>query len=160
MAWLLTAVPCTLPSNFHVKRIELQYRGTWCLQGTESFCCEDCQQIVIAGGVRVTFAEWDSPNGTTECRGQYPGAAWSFAPMHAATFVGHLACVWPQRVSTLHECSNSFAGTTRAGLLADSENGMLLICDALCACASDQPVHWMLIMLPVFAHCMCCPSLS
>eukprot|EP00967_Tisochrysis_lutea_P010533 scaffold12056_cov21-Tisochrysis_lutea.AAC.1 len=39
-------------------------------EGTESFCCEECMDMVIAGGVKVTFHRWESPNGTNESRGQ------------------------------------------------------------------------------------------
>ncbi|KAK9865662.1 hypothetical protein WJX84_000334 [Apatococcus fuscideae] len=42
------------------------------IKGTDSFCCEDCLDAVIAGGVRIQFYGWESPNGTNECRGQFP----------------------------------------------------------------------------------------
>ena len=42
------------------------------LQGTESFCCEECLNTVVAAGVRVHFHAWESPNGTTDQRGQFP----------------------------------------------------------------------------------------
>ena len=29
-------------------------------------------ETVIAGGVKVTFQSWESPNGTNEQRGQFP----------------------------------------------------------------------------------------
>ncbi len=40
------------------------------IKGTESYCCEECMDTVIAGGVKVTFHSWESPNGTNESRGQ------------------------------------------------------------------------------------------
>ncbi|KAJ9507513.1 hypothetical protein QJQ45_006520 [Haematococcus lacustris] len=42
------------------------------IKGTESFCCEECMDTVIAGGVKVSFQSWESPNGTNEARGQFP----------------------------------------------------------------------------------------
>ena len=42
------------------------------IKGTESHCCEDCMDVVIAGGVKFTFHIWESPNGTNEQRGQFP----------------------------------------------------------------------------------------
>eukprot|EP00891_Asterochloris_glomerata_P007398 jgi/Astpho2/7398/Aster-x0768 len=42
------------------------------IKGTESHCCENCLDEVIAGGVRISFQAWDSPNGTTDQRGQFP----------------------------------------------------------------------------------------
>lgn len=42
------------------------------IRGTESYCCEDCLETVIAGGVKVQFQCWESPNGTNEQRGQFP----------------------------------------------------------------------------------------
>lgn len=42
------------------------------IKGNESHCCEDCMDVVIAGGVRFTFHIWESPNGTNEQRGQFP----------------------------------------------------------------------------------------
>uniref|UniRef100_A0A061R7F2 K+ channel tetramerization subfamily protein n=1 Tax=Tetraselmis sp. GSL018 TaxID=582737 RepID=A0A061R7F2_9CHLO len=42
------------------------------IKGTESFCCEECLDVVIGGGIRVTFLAWESPNGTTQERGQFP----------------------------------------------------------------------------------------
>lgn len=42
------------------------------IKGTESHCCEDCMDVVIAGGVKFTFHVWESPNGTNEQRGQFP----------------------------------------------------------------------------------------
>lgn len=41
-------------------------------QGTESFCCEECLDVVVASGIRVSFLPWESPNGTTQERGQFP----------------------------------------------------------------------------------------
>lgn len=38
------------------------------IKGTESFCCEECLETVIAGGVKVQFQVWESPNGTNEQR--------------------------------------------------------------------------------------------
>lgn len=42
------------------------------IKGNESFCCEECLDTVIVGGVRVQFMPWESPNGTNEQRGQFP----------------------------------------------------------------------------------------
>eukprot|EP00879_Flechtneria_rotunda_P017035 GHRR01017840.1.p1 GENE.GHRR01017840.1~~GHRR01017840.1.p1 ORF type:complete len:102 (-),score=21.69 GHRR01017840.1:146-451(-) len=42
------------------------------VQGPDSYCCEDCMEVVVAGGVKVSFQCWESPNGTNEQRGQYP----------------------------------------------------------------------------------------
>lgn len=42
------------------------------IKGSESYCCEECLDTVIAGGVTVTFQQWESPNGTSEHRGQFP----------------------------------------------------------------------------------------
>lgn len=42
------------------------------IKGSESHCCEECMDSVVAGGVRVTFDVWESPNGTNEQRGQFP----------------------------------------------------------------------------------------
>ncbi|CAD7698144.1 unnamed protein product [Ostreobium quekettii] len=42
------------------------------IKGSESSCCEDCMDSVVASGVRVTFHVWESPNGTNELRGQFP----------------------------------------------------------------------------------------
>ncbi|GFR52703.1 hypothetical protein Agub_g15332 [Astrephomene gubernaculifera] len=42
------------------------------IKGSESYCCEDCLETVIAGGVSVRFHPWESPNGTSEHRGQFP----------------------------------------------------------------------------------------
>jgi len=42
------------------------------IKGTESYCCEECLETVIAGGVKVQFHCWESPNGTNEQRGQFP----------------------------------------------------------------------------------------
>jgi PHR domain len=42
------------------------------IRGTDGYCCEDCMGLVVAGGVRVKFCEWESANGTNECRGQFP----------------------------------------------------------------------------------------
>lgn len=42
------------------------------IKGNESFCCEECLDTVIAGGIRVQFQCWESPNGTNETRGQFP----------------------------------------------------------------------------------------
>ncbi|CAD7698494.1 unnamed protein product [Ostreobium quekettii] len=42
------------------------------IKGSESHCCEDCMDSVVAGGVRVNFHVWESPNGTNELRGQFP----------------------------------------------------------------------------------------
>ncbi len=42
------------------------------IKGSESYCCEECLETVIAGGVKVQFQCWESPNGTNEQRGQFP----------------------------------------------------------------------------------------
>eukprot|EP00798_Chlamydomonas_sp_ICE-L_P015545 gene15545-21637_t len=42
------------------------------IKGTESYCCEECLDTVIAGGVKVQFQPWESPNGSNEQRGQFP----------------------------------------------------------------------------------------
>ena len=42
------------------------------VQGTESFCCEDCLDTVVAAGVRIHFHNYESANGTTDTRGQFP----------------------------------------------------------------------------------------
>lgn len=42
------------------------------IKGTESHCCEECMDVVIAGGVKFAFHIWESPNGTNEQRGQFP----------------------------------------------------------------------------------------
>lgn len=42
------------------------------IRGTDGYCCEDCMGVVVAGGVRIKFGEWESANGTNECRGQFP----------------------------------------------------------------------------------------
>ncbi len=42
------------------------------IKGSESYCCEECLETVIAGGVKVQFHCWESPNGTNEQRGQFP----------------------------------------------------------------------------------------
>lgn len=41
-------------------------------KGSDSHCCEDCMDSVVAGGLRVNFHIWESPNGTNELRGQFP----------------------------------------------------------------------------------------
>jgi len=46
------------------------YMVSGLIKGTESFCCEECMEMVIAGGVKVSFQNWESPNGTNESRGQ------------------------------------------------------------------------------------------
>jgi len=51
---------------------EKHYMLSALIKGTESFCCEECLDVVIAGGVRVSFLPWESPNGTTQERGQFP----------------------------------------------------------------------------------------
>jgi hypothetical protein len=43
------------------------------IKGAESYCCEECVDTVIAGGVKVSFQCWESPNGTNETRGQVSG---------------------------------------------------------------------------------------
>lgn len=42
------------------------------IEGQESYLCDECLEVVIAGGVRFEFLQWESPNGTTETRGQFP----------------------------------------------------------------------------------------
>lgn len=42
------------------------------ISGAESCYCEGCLETVVAGGVTLTFHEWESPNGTNEERGQFP----------------------------------------------------------------------------------------
>ncbi|KAL3148506.1 hypothetical protein ABBQ38_013947 [Trebouxia sp. C0009 RCD-2024] len=42
------------------------------IKGAESFCCEECLATVVAAGVRIHFHNWESPNGTTDNRGQFP----------------------------------------------------------------------------------------
>ncbi|KAG2443512.1 hypothetical protein HXX76_001865 [Chlamydomonas incerta] len=42
------------------------------IKGAESFCCEECLDTVITAGVTVSFHPWESPNGTSEHRGQFP----------------------------------------------------------------------------------------
>ncbi|WIA37898.1 hypothetical protein OEZ86_001275 [Tetradesmus obliquus] len=42
------------------------------VKGSESYCCEDCMESVVAGGVTLSFQCWESPNGTSESRGQFP----------------------------------------------------------------------------------------
>lgn len=42
------------------------------VRGAESYCCDDCLDCVVAGGVKVQFHCWESPNGTNEQRGQFP----------------------------------------------------------------------------------------
>ncbi|EIE23836.1 POZ domain-containing protein [Coccomyxa subellipsoidea C-169] len=42
------------------------------IKGSQSSCCEECLSTVVASGVCVTFHPWESPNGTTESRGQFP----------------------------------------------------------------------------------------
>ncbi|KAF5830959.1 PHR domain-containing protein [Dunaliella salina] len=51
---------------------EKVYMVSGLIKGTESFCCEECMDMVIAGGVKVSFHRWESPNGTNESRGQFP----------------------------------------------------------------------------------------
>lgn len=46
------------------------YMASGLIKGTESYCCEECMDSVVAGGVKVTFHSWESPNGTNESRGQ------------------------------------------------------------------------------------------
>ena len=55
-----------------VKHVPLPqvYLVSGLIKGTESYCCEECMDMVIAGGVKVTFHGWESPNGTNESRGQ------------------------------------------------------------------------------------------
>lgn len=48
------------------------YMLTALIQGTESFCGEDCMEVIVAAGVKVEFHNWESPNGTTNTRGQFP----------------------------------------------------------------------------------------
>ena len=41
--------------------LEQAFSSSMCgLQGNDSFCCEDCLDGVIAGGVRITFHGWVS----------------------------------------------------------------------------------------------------
>eukprot|EP00775_Hariotina_reticulata_P009921 gene9921-10078_t len=42
------------------------------VRGSESYCCEECMETVVAGGVTVSFQCWESSNGTNEERGQFP----------------------------------------------------------------------------------------
>jgi hypothetical protein len=42
------------------------------IEGQESYLCDECLETVIAGGVKFEFISWESPNGTTEGRGQFP----------------------------------------------------------------------------------------
>uniref|UniRef100_A0A7R9YVE4 BTB domain-containing protein n=1 Tax=Chlamydomonas euryale TaxID=1486919 RepID=A0A7R9YVE4_9CHLO len=42
------------------------------IKGNESYCCEECLETVVAGGAKVQFLCWESPNGTNEQRGQFP----------------------------------------------------------------------------------------
>ncbi|KAK9906838.1 hypothetical protein WJX75_008901 [Coccomyxa subellipsoidea] len=42
------------------------------IKGSQSSCCEECLSAVVASGVCVTFHPWESPNGTTDLRGQLP----------------------------------------------------------------------------------------
>ncbi len=42
------------------------------IKGGESYCCEECLESVIVGGVTFHFHTWESPNGTNESRGQFP----------------------------------------------------------------------------------------
>jgi len=51
---------------------EKHYMISALIKGSESFCCEECLEVVVAAGVRVTFKPWESPNGTTNDRGQFP----------------------------------------------------------------------------------------
>ena len=62
---LILYVTCTAMMD----RVEHRTVG---LQGTESFCCEECLVTVVAAGVRIHFHTWESPNGTTDQRGQFP----------------------------------------------------------------------------------------
>lgn len=58
------------------KPVQLDPKGCYMLsaiiKGTESFCCEDCLGTVVAAGVRIHFHTYESPNGTTDQRGQFP----------------------------------------------------------------------------------------
>ena len=63
----LTAVPSGL--DHMSQTVQGAHAG---MQGTESFCCEDCLATVVAAGVRIHFHSWESPNGTTDQRGQFP----------------------------------------------------------------------------------------
>ncbi|GAX80935.1 hypothetical protein CEUSTIGMA_g8370.t1 [Chlamydomonas eustigma] len=61
---LLPSPVCLLPDKV--------YMLSALIKGNESYCCEECLDVVIAGGVRVQFHGWESPNGTNEQRGQFP----------------------------------------------------------------------------------------
>lgn len=57
------------PAKLHAGKY---YMLSALIKGSESHCCEDCMESVVAGGVRMTFHTWESPNGTNEQRGQFP----------------------------------------------------------------------------------------
>jgi len=61
---MLTKSIMLLPGKF--------YMLSALIKGSESVCCEDCMEVVIAGGVKFKFHVWESPNGTNEQRGQFP----------------------------------------------------------------------------------------
>jgi len=64
---------CKLPlPNPVVLQPDKYYMLSVLIKGNESYCCEDCMETVITGGVKVTFECWESPNGTNEQRGQFP----------------------------------------------------------------------------------------
>ena len=39
---------------------------------TETFSCQECIAEIEVSGVRVSFLDWESTNGTCQERGQFP----------------------------------------------------------------------------------------
>ncbi len=85
------------------------------IKGSDSICCEECLETVVAGGVKVQFQCWESPNGTNETRGQvrgglrrccsyivfWVGQCWRAAVvMRAKHFFAAAACCWSCSMST------------------------------------------------------------
>jgi hypothetical protein len=69
----------------------LQPGKTYCcsatISGSEGCCCEDCLEVVVAGGIKVEFMGHESNNGTNEQRGQFP-------ELYLRAMGGYDAAVW------------------------------------------------------------------
>lgn len=48
------------------------YKISALIKGSDSYCSEDCLEMVVADGVKMQFCTYESPNGTCEDRGQFP----------------------------------------------------------------------------------------
>ncbi|KAK9806477.1 hypothetical protein WJX73_001328 [Symbiochloris irregularis] len=57
------------PIHLHAEK---HYKISAHIKGSDTLCCEECLERVVAGGVTLQFKAWESPNGTNEERGQFP----------------------------------------------------------------------------------------